>query len=331
VSLPPAPPLDLALVVPAHNDGRDLDRLLAQARSLAVFSEIVVIDDGSDPPLAPAGEGVRLLRNTRPTGSGAARNRGLAEVTAEHVLFFDADDLLTAELPRLVADLAADLATAGPFDLCLFKYADAREARAGHWGQPGWDERFWTQAGLPPRTLSAAPAAALPVLAQTANYPWNKIYRTAFLRENGIGCAPTPVHNDVPLHWLSLHAVARDGGRALVSDRICAWHEVRAQSARLTNRMGSERLQIVRALEPAARAMDESADPDWQAAFAAFTLGLFDWVAARISPAHGPALATLAETFRRERLAPWATAIAEIDPDLAARLTRVPETAEAAR
>jgi hypothetical protein len=270
----------IALVIPVHDDAEGLARLLDQVRKLQLFAQIIVVDDGSAIPVRPM-PGVRLIRHESAKGGGIARNTGLAAVRKPYVMFFDADDLMTPDLPRLIADLT-DLTT--PFDLCLFKYADSRATAEGVWGQPDWDERFWTAAGVATGTLTEAAPATWPILAQTANYPWNKIFRTRFLRDNQIACAPTQVHQDIPLHWLAF----LQARRILVSDRVCAWHHVDPGGRRLTNRQGAERLEVFTALAPVlARAVQ--ADPVWQAAFATFVLGLTDWVAGRIDPALRPA------------------------------------------
>jgi hypothetical protein len=311
--LPPAPPpLRPALVIPVHNDAEALARLLAQAQGMGSFAQIIVVDDGSDPPLSlPDTPGLTLLRHATPQGGGVARNLGLTAVTAPHVLFFDADDLLTPEVPLLLANLGG----AGDFDFCQFKYADSRVAAEGLRGQPDWDEMFWEQAGLSVGHLREAPPAVWPILVQTANYPWNKLYRTAFLRDNGIGCAPTQVHQDIPLHWLGYLAARR----VLTSDRICAWHHVSAAGGRLTNRSGPERLEVFEALAPVMAAAETRA-PEWQAALARFALGLIDWGEARIDPALRPLLRAREAAFLRAHVGPWLARIAEADAGLGQRL-----------
>lgn len=305
-----APSLRPALVIPVHNDAEALARLLAQARDMACFAEIVVVDDGSDPPL-PEDPDLVLLRHDTARGGGLARNRGLAAVSAPYLLFFDADDLLTPELPALLAALGQ----AGTFDFCQFKYADSRVPAEGLWGQPDWDEVFWERAGAAVGHLREAPPDSWPVLAQTANYPWNKIYRTAFLRENGIGCAATQVHQDVPLHWLGYLAATR----VLTSDRICAWHHVSAAGGRLTNRAGPERLEMFAALTPVAEAA-AGRGPVWQGALARFSLGLIDWGAARIDPALRPRLEAEAARWLAAHLGPGLTDLGKTDPVLAQSL-----------
>jgi hypothetical protein len=312
---PPAPPpvpLRPALVIPVHNDADALDRLLAQARAMGCFAQIVVVDDGSDPALMlPDAPWFTLLRHATAQGGGVARNLGLTAVTAPHVLFFDADDLLTPDLAALLTTLGG----AGAFDFCQFKYADSRVAAEGLRGQPDWDEVFWEQAGLSVGHLREAAPAALPILVQTANYPWNKVYRTGFLRDHGIGCAATQVHQDIPLHWLGYLAASR----VLTSDRICAWHHVSAAGGRLTNRTGPERLEVFDALAPVMTAA-AARQTDWQAALARFVLGLIDWGEKAIDPALRPALRAREAAFLRIHVDPWLPRITDADAELGQRL-----------
>lgn len=311
-----APPgLRPDLVIPCHNDAQRLARLLARARRLGCFARIIVVDDGSDEPVAeaiPPARDLTILRHDTPRGGGLARNRGLEEVTASHVIFADADDLVL--LP--MCDLLADLAEAGPFDICQFRYADSSVVQEGLWGHPDWDERFWVDADHVVGTLRTLPEASWPVLAQTANYPWNKVYDTAFLRRHRIGCAATAVHQDIPLHWMSY----LEASRILVSDRICAWHEINHRAGQLTNRSGRERLDVFDALDPVAARIARTGRADWEAALAEFTLGLIDWAEARIAPDLAPDLRAAEARWLTARVAPWMGRIAAADPGLAARL-----------
>jgi hypothetical protein len=301
----PVSPLDLALVIPVWNDAAGLARLLAQADAMGVFAQIVVVDDGSDVPVVAPG--CTLIRHPSSQGGGLARNAGLAQVRTAHVLFFDADDLLTEELPLLLADLAGQ-----DFDTCLFKHADSRVGAEPRWGQPDYDDRLWTEAGHASGAMRLASPEAVYLLAQTANYPWNKIYRTAFLRDHRIGCAATRVHQDIPLHWLGfIHA-----GRVLVSDRICAWHHI-APAGRLSNRSGVERLDVFVALEPVVQAAQT---PQWRAALARFLPGLIDWAAARVDPELLGQLRAKERDFIAAHFAEQLPQMAKTDPDTAQTL-----------
>jgi len=301
-------PLDLALVIPVWNDAEGLRALLAQAQDFGCFRQIIVVDDGSDRPVVAPG--AEVIRHPAPLGGGVARNAGLARVTCRHLLFFDADDRLERSLLDLLADLDGRA-----FDFCLFKHADSRVAAEERWGQIAHDEFLWQAAGVSVGVLQPVPPAGLPVLAQTANYPWNKVYRTAFLRDNGIGCGSTRVHQDIPLHWLGFLAA----DTVLVSDRICAWHGVAAAGGRLSNLRGAERLEVFDALEPVAQAVEAKGDAGWQVALAAFLPGLMDWVRRRIDPALHDRLDAGLARFLAAR-AGWIDTVARREPALAEQL-----------
>lgn len=314
--------MTLSLVIPVWNDAEPLARLLRAVAGLGCLRAVIVVDDGSDPPLAidrvapPGWDGrIRLLRVAEgPRGAGAARNLGLDAVETPHVLFFDADDRPTGELDDLMRDLVGR-----SFDFCMFRHADSRTIAEGGWGQMPQDEALWQAAGVAMGAIRAPDAAARARLAETANYPWNKIYRTAFLRDHAIRCSETRVHNDIALHWDSFR-LAR---QVLTSDRVAAVHYVDPAGGRLTNRRGAERLELFSVLGPlAGRILDDRAPDDPLArAFLRFSAGLIDWAAGLIDPALAPAFETARRGLLARHLGPVALArLAGDDPALALRL-----------
>ena len=98
--------VDVSIVVPAFNamPGPVVDGV----------EEVIVVDDGSDPPLV-AQPGQRLIRLPVNGGPAAARNAGLAEVTTPLVAFVDTDvqvdaGWLDALLPHFADPLVAVVA-----------------------------------------------------------------------------------------------------------------------------------------------------------------------------------------------------------------------------
>lgn len=91
------PPLRIAVVVPVRNRA---DPLLRALRSIAGQTrradEIIVVDDGSTPPLQltedAVAQGVRLIRLETGKGAGNARNIGLANAQSDLIAFLDSDD-----------------------------------------------------------------------------------------------------------------------------------------------------------------------------------------------------------------------------------------------
>ncbi len=300
----------LTLAIPAHNDRAPLLRLLACAGRLDCVAHVVVVDDGSDVPLdadelrTALGGGLTLLRHDTAQGPGPARNRALTAVTTRHVLFVDADDLVTDELSPLMRDL-----NGRDFDFCLFQYHDTRLERGLLWGQMIWDQQFWQASGVALGALNTVPPTAAAQLAGCANYPWNKIYRTDFLRDHAIACSDILLHEDVELHWRSfIHA-----RHILASDRIGVIHFVQDGGRRLTNRTGPERLEVFTPLARIARELEAQTQTQAQAQtqaphiyavpFARFTLGLIAWISNNLDPAYHAQLETLTQAFMQNHAA----------------------------
>lgn len=309
--------MSLGLVIPVWNDQATLNRLLWQVRDMTLFEQIVVVDDGSDVPvelLDMGGLPVVLLRNDTPQGPGHARNRGLGAVRTRHVLFFDSDDMLT---PAFV-DLWRDLQDAR-FDFCLFRHCDSRQALRGHWGMMGHDAALWRAAGMGGRALAAVTGAPAAALAQTTNFPWNKIWRTDTLHTHAIRCSDIRVHEDIEPHWMGfLHC--QD---ILASDRVAATHHVVPGAARLTNLRGPERLEV---FGPTRRILGhlQSAPPDKAAllpAFLNFCVEVFDWIEGNLELCWHTEFATLRRAFWHQAVpADLFDRLSVQDPHLSLRL-----------
>ncbi|WP_214321510.1 glycosyltransferase [Nonomuraea sediminis] len=90
-----APSLTVSVVIPAHDCLPDLERTLAVLAAQtypAELVEVIVADDGSDPPIELPG--VRVVRVGRGWGRGAARQAGLDAAAGDVVHWLDADMLL---------------------------------------------------------------------------------------------------------------------------------------------------------------------------------------------------------------------------------------------
>lgn len=102
----------VSVIVPSR-DRHDLVRTAVQSvLDQGIPVDIIVIDDGSDPPLTPTGplgdEQVRIIRNEAALGPTKARNVGLRASTGDYVAFLDDDDTwLPGKLLHSLAAVAA--------------------------------------------------------------------------------------------------------------------------------------------------------------------------------------------------------------------------------
>lgn len=325
--------MKLSLVIPVFNDAAGLSRLLGQIAQLGIAREVIVVDDGSDTPcraLFPAnpvpGAEVVWLRTDAGLGAGHARNLGQAAITGSHVLFFDADDMLTPDIVPLLSDLD-EMA----FDFCIFPHHDSRLLARGLTGpQEPPDRAYWADVApdARPRLLSTAEAQ---VLCRVSNYPWNKIWRADFLREAGVRCTEIPLHNDIEPHWAGFLS----GRRILASARHCAIHTVAAGRAQLSSQRGAERMRLFEALSAVvARLESEVALDPSRAGFVGplleFICRLADWARSRMDAGDAGIMQSRAHAFIRTWAQNASPAVSEAveralsdEPGLAARFTMV--------
>ncbi len=110
--------MKLSVVIPCYNESATLetalDRVLA-ANTLGMNLEAIVVDDGSRDDSAAIAERVaatdprlRVIRQDRNRGKGAALRRGFAESTGDVVMVQDADlEYDPADYPRLLQPIVA--------------------------------------------------------------------------------------------------------------------------------------------------------------------------------------------------------------------------------
>lgn len=98
-------------MLPTRDRPAELRRALSAARAQRdVALEVVVVDDGSVPPVAVEDEGVRLIRVEPSRGVAHARNCGIAAAQGEWIALLDDDDVWAPD--RLSRMLALGRATA---------------------------------------------------------------------------------------------------------------------------------------------------------------------------------------------------------------------------
>lgn len=100
----PSPGPTVALAILCHNRPRELGEAVSSA-SGAGFAEIVVVDNGSDPPLQPIA-GTRWTRLNTNAGVAQGRNRLVRETRSNIVFFLDDDGVIASDG---AADAMADL------------------------------------------------------------------------------------------------------------------------------------------------------------------------------------------------------------------------------
>jgi len=110
----------ISVIIPTHNRPAPLARAISSVRSQTWTDyEILVVDDGSNDPVAMALDGfpdarLRLLAHPCRRGAAAARNTGLRAARGDYVAFLDDDDeWVPQKLERQLAQFTAAPADTG--------------------------------------------------------------------------------------------------------------------------------------------------------------------------------------------------------------------------
>lgn len=165
----PTAPL-VSIVIPAFNRIAPLRLTLRSAlrATAGVSAEIVVVDDGSTPPLADAlpefARSPVVFRHQPNQGSMVARHTGLLAARGDQVLFLDSDDLIHPE--KLSRQLAAMRAADADIS-----YSDMAEYVLGPDGEPVFQ---------PAQRLDVAPNP-IDFFLRVQPAPHNPIYRRDYL------------------------------------------------------------------------------------------------------------------------------------------------------
>jgi len=96
-----------SIVIPVLNSHEILRRQFLHLESLNLGdNEIIIVDDGSDPPLEYNGyrKNVKIIRTNdkRPWTWALARNRGAKEAKGDYIIFFDIDHIILQETIDMV-------------------------------------------------------------------------------------------------------------------------------------------------------------------------------------------------------------------------------------
>lgn len=190
----PAPKLEnyehkVSVIMPVYNADdyirQAIETVLAQ--TLTDF-ELICVDDGSTDKsveiiksYAKKDERIQLIEMSH-IGISTARNKGLLKSTGEYVIFLDADDFyeetLLEKLYTLAKEQDLDIVATG-FDLYDTKKARFIKSAEEEHGNIYIHQNVASKNEFPDFILQS-----------TTGYVWNKLFRSAFLKEKEILFAP---------------------------------------------------------------------------------------------------------------------------------------------
>lgn len=158
--------------------------------------EVLVVNDRSkDESIAiverlalthPNGKRIRIVHHEQNTGTGGVRNTCMKEAKGEYLFFMDGDDYLACNSIRLL------------YDAMLANNADIV---MGNHQKITVDGEVVLTSNYRPGLTESEYAIAQWMKDNNSNYypvaTWNKLFKTSFLRDNGIECVPWHRQEDI--------------------------------------------------------------------------------------------------------------------------------------
>lgn len=263
--------LALSVVIPSHNPEAlffiEIGKLLSDRPDW----QVVVVDDGSDlslKELLPAATNLTVLRNETPQGAGTSRNIGLQVIKGDYTVFLDDDDFMDW---AIIEQLIQKMDAAPEVDMAVSSYRFLSDGKLA----PAHDKdlKILHQV-LQGQICRIVTLENNELLLQLTNYPWNKIYRSEFIRRIGLRFSGTAVQNDVYAHWQSLLTASL----ILITNLVQCTQCITTLGSRISNTWDSRRLQAFTALRETYALVQRHPLPRVETAFWAFYHELVNWM-----------------------------------------------------
>lgn len=197
----------VSVIIPVYNIEQHLCQCLdSVAGQTLTDMEIICVDDGStdkSPEILAdyAGKDSRFQIVTQSNGGpGVARNTGLARATGEYLIFLDSDDWFE---PDFLARMVERAETTGA-DITICRAVEF-DTGTGKELPSDW---MLKKKYLPDETFSPAEIRKH-IFQFTYGWPWDKLYRTNFVKRFGLCYPPLPNSEDLVFVFQSLALAGR--------------------------------------------------------------------------------------------------------------------------
>lgn len=224
--------VQVSVVIPIYNTAAHLQQCLDSVAGQTLADiEIICVDDGStdqSPAIlasyAAQDSRFQVLRQSN-AGPGAARNTGLAQAAGQYVIFLDSDDWFEREfleqMVRRIQESDADMAICRGVEFDT----DTGLELPSKWMLK---EQYLPLDCFPPEDIAEH------IYQFTYGWPWDKFYRTDFVRDANLSYPILPNSEDMVFVFQSL-ALAK---RIAILDKVLVHHRVN----RMTSVSNSRRL-----------------------------------------------------------------------------------------
>ena len=266
----------VSVVIPVHNMEQHLRQCLDSVAGQTLRElEIICVDDGStdaSPEIlaeyAHRDSRFRIIRQEN-SGPGAARNAGLAQAAGEYLIFLDSDDWFEPDMLEVMRAQAAE--TGADVTVCR---AVGFDAGSGEELPSEWmlKDQYLPGDSFAPKEI------AQHIFQFTYGWPWDKLYRRAFIERMGLVYPPLPNSEDLVFVFQALALAERI---AVVPERLVHHRVNRAGSVSNSRHKNPEvPCQALGLLREGLK--DRGVYPEYERSFLTWAMEFLVWNAANM-------------------------------------------------
>lgn len=231
------------VIIPIFNASKYIYKTIASILLNKKVGQIILVNDCSTDNTLSIIEKIKrsdnrilLLNTDKNSGAGYARNIAIPYIKGNYCCFIDADDIV---IDNGIDEVTEVLHIHGG-DFLVYKWFQCdMYGKTISLSMANTDESIWNGIIHDKRKMKIHPEK-YPHIMRTLNFPWNKIYKTSFLRENNIIFSETFIHNDNLAHWMS-YAQASE---IILYNRYIIGHKEDKRRVQISTIMDKRRLQL---------------------------------------------------------------------------------------
>lgn len=193
--------MNISFVIPTFNSESSivncLNSIINQENQVNNI-QIVIVDDGS------TDNTVKLVKESfaryisqitivekNHSNAGEARNIGITKCTGEYIWFVDSDDMIAPDALNKLNSAINKYGKADIIEFCYYLYSEEKGSVRNSFNI---DQQLLSQETVEGLMYTVS---TYPKILKTIGYPWNKIYKYSFVKENNIKFSELNVNNDL--------------------------------------------------------------------------------------------------------------------------------------
>lgn len=267
---------DLTVIIPTRNPHYSFHQKISSLAYKHPTWQIIVVDDASMIPVERHLDklpNIKVYGSNRCLGAGAGRNIALKTIQKEYTIFVDDDDEMHWDV---VQSAMARMEAEPCIDVSFFLYD--RLFNGNNQSALESDCLIFNEVLQGDREGVVSIRGNEMLLAFT-NYPWNKVYRSSFLKHSCLRFSETPVQNDIFAHWLTL---IKARSILLSKDLICTKIEY-DNAERIGNTADDRTVKAFQALRETYQLVRCEGTTRMREVFVKFYVNLVRWLTSKCS------------------------------------------------